>query len=181
MSTILDWNAFIDRVVEHPGRVEIDPVSGAGWTTADITDGVLTLDDVSGDAFVADISREEGTVTEAGTALTADNMHENIEGMIVEMINSVYFSSFDVLAGSSGSLIHRTGYCYLVFWRSSGNSGSFGIDYLTISSGTISAREMLLSSGGTHLPSYSYSNDRLWIENTATSTTIVCTVLRHLH
>ena len=76
---------FVDRIVEHPGRVEIEPVSGAGWTTADITDGVLTLDDVSGTSFVADISREEGTVTEAGTALTATNLNTIIPGMIEEL------------------------------------------------------------------------------------------------
>lgn len=51
---------FVDRVVEHPNRI--------------------TLTNVSGDTY--DMTRAEGTVTEEGTALTADNLNSIIQEMI---------------------------------------------------------------------------------------------------
>lgn len=48
-------NYFTDRVVEHPGRVRLTPVSG--------------------EANVYDMEREEGAVTETGTPFSADEFN----------------------------------------------------------------------------------------------------------
>lgn len=173
-----DYGAFIDRIVEHPGRVDIEAVSGSGFTLAGVSDGVLTLDD--GGSITADISRNEGTVTQAGTALTAANLNDYIEGMIIENINNRYLISFSLAGSASGTLQHTDNTAYTIFWRSAGNTGSYGIDMLTANSGAVSNREVLLS--GTHLPSYAITGDnKLQFTNTAQSTTVIFTVLRHIY
>lgn len=177
-------DGFVDRIVEHPGRVEIEPVSGAGWTTADITDGVLALDDVSGTSFVADISREEGTVTTAGTALTATNLNEIIEELIVDNTGYRWLMSYKLGAGKFVEYPHYSDYlAYIVIWRNAGNgSGSYGIDMFTVSEGVINNKEILLN--GTHLPSYTIGgeeDDDLIITNNAPTNSIVLTIIRHIY
>lgn len=48
---------FKDRVVEHPGRIRLTAVAG--------------------EPDVYDVTREEGTVTQAGTKLSAENLESN--------------------------------------------------------------------------------------------------------
>ena len=57
--------AFVDRLVEFPGRIQLVPVAGQ--------------------TNVYDVVRAEGTVTEAGTPLNADNLNSNI----IEQVNSL--------------------------------------------------------------------------------------------
>lgn len=62
--------AFVDRIVEHPGRVKLTPVSGQ--------------------TNVYDMEREEGTVSTEGTLLNANNLNNpdiltlSIDGRQVE-------------------------------------------------------------------------------------------------
>lgn len=51
--------AFVDRVVQYPGRVKLTPVSGQ--------------------TNVYDMTRNEGTVTTAGTPLNAANLNSNMQ------------------------------------------------------------------------------------------------------
>ena len=51
--------AFVDRVVQYPGRVKLTPVSGQ--------------------TNVYDMTRNEGTVTTEGTPLNAANLNSNIQ------------------------------------------------------------------------------------------------------
>ena len=58
-------NQFVDRVVEHPGR--------------------YTLTDTGGSVLgTYDLSRDEGTITEAGTPLNAANMN-----LVVDEVNDI--------------------------------------------------------------------------------------------
>lgn len=58
-------NQFVDRVVEHPGR--------------------YTLTDTGGSVLgTYDLSRDEGTITEAGTPLNAANMN-----LVVDEVNNI--------------------------------------------------------------------------------------------
>lgn len=62
--------AFINRVVEHPGRVQLTDVS---------TGEVLG---------VFDVTRVEGEVTEEGTPLNADNLNNEVTTAISEALDS---------------------------------------------------------------------------------------------
>lgn len=66
---------FEDRVVEHPGRVVLTPVSGETNTY--------------------DMTRAEGNVTEEGTPLNAENMNAQIRDMIEDAL-SKYDSAFSI-------------------------------------------------------------------------------------
>lgn len=61
--------AFADRVVEFPGRVVLTPVPGETNTY--------------------DMTRAEGTVTEEGTPLNAQNLNEEISSMIAAAVSPV--------------------------------------------------------------------------------------------
>lgn len=61
--------AFVNRVVEHPGRVVLDPVSGETNTY--------------------DMTRAEGEVTEEGTPLNAENLNSVISEMISDAIAEI--------------------------------------------------------------------------------------------
>lgn len=54
--------AFVDRVVQHPNRVKLTPVSGQ--------------------TNVYDMTRQEGTVTTKGTPLNASNLTKEINALI---------------------------------------------------------------------------------------------------
>lgn len=60
--------AFVDRVVEHPGRVR--------------------LTQVSGETDVFDMTREEGAVTEEGTPLNASNLNSEIANVVGDQLES---------------------------------------------------------------------------------------------
>lgn len=60
---------FTDRIVEHPGRVVMTPVSGETNTY--------------------DMTRAEGTVTEEGTPLNAANLNAEISAMIAAAVEPV--------------------------------------------------------------------------------------------
>lgn len=58
---------FQDRIVEHPGRVELTQVSGD----------------------VYDMAPAEGEITQEGTPLNADNLEEAVQAMIDSAINAL--------------------------------------------------------------------------------------------
>lgn len=60
---------FTDRIVEHPGRVVMTPVSGETNTY--------------------DMTRAEGTVTEEGTPLNAANLNAEISAMIAAAVEPI--------------------------------------------------------------------------------------------
>lgn len=62
---------FIDRIVEHPNRVKLEPVSGN----------------------IYDMTREEGTVTEEGTPLNSSNLINNINELIDAKLSGVTIDS----------------------------------------------------------------------------------------
>ena len=61
--------AFVDRVVEHPGRVRLTPVEGV--------------------ENVYDMTREEGTVTEEGTPLNATNLNAEMRNLADEQMADI--------------------------------------------------------------------------------------------
>lgn len=65
--------AFTDRVVEYPGRVRLTAVSG--------------------ETDVYDMTREEGTVTEAGTPLNANNINTEIANVVADQISAINIDS----------------------------------------------------------------------------------------
>lgn len=64
-------NFFTDRIVEHPGRVRLTEVE---------TD-------------VYDVTPEEGTITEEGTALNAQSLEDGIQAMIDASLNDITFTA----------------------------------------------------------------------------------------
>lgn len=66
--------AFIDRVVEHPGRIKLTPATNAEGSIIE---------------NVYDISREEGEVTEEGTPLNAENLNKEIEEAIGNLDDAI--------------------------------------------------------------------------------------------
>ena len=174
------FEVFEDRVVEHPGRVDLTGVGGDGFTDVDFVDGVIVASGTS--SVTVDVTRNEGTVTKAGTALTAENLNDYIDDLIVQNMNTRWLIANYFAAGETGMYTHFDGYVYLIIWRSVSGSGSYGIDMVTISNGTVSSNELVLKSGGTHLPSYSYDSDleKFKITNTASSTPIVLFKIGHL-
>lgn len=96
--------AFIDRVVEHPGRVRLTAVSG--------------------ETDVYDMTREEGTVTEVGTPLNATNLNAEVANVANEQLDSA-LSAFTIDANSN---VHvRNIQCGVVNMRVSGGSPG-GVD-----------------------------------------------------
>ena len=71
--------AFVDRVVEHPGRVTLTP---------------------TGNTNEYDMTRSEGTVTEEGTPLNATNLNTIIQEMIDNAL-APYSSALDVDANGN--------------------------------------------------------------------------------
>lgn len=67
--------AFVDRLVEFPGRIQLIPVAGQ--------------------TNVYDVVRAEGTVTEEGTPLNADNLNANI----IEQVNSLIDPAIEEATG----------------------------------------------------------------------------------
>ena len=61
--------AFVDRVVEYPGRVRLTPVEGV--------------------ENVYDMTREEGTVTEEGTPLNANNLNAEMRNLAEEQMSDI--------------------------------------------------------------------------------------------
>ncbi len=71
--------AFVDRVVEYPGRVTLTP---------------------TGNPDEYDVARSEGTVTEEGTPLNATNLNTIIQDMIDNAL-APYTSALDVDANNN--------------------------------------------------------------------------------
>lgn len=65
--------AFVDRVVEHPGRVRLAAVAG--------------------ETDVFDMTREEGTVTEPGTPLNAANINAEIANVVDDHLSAIDIDS----------------------------------------------------------------------------------------
>ena len=65
------YMAFIDRVVEHPGRFTL--------TNADTGEVLGTFD----------LTRAEGTITTEGTQLNAANLNQEISGAITQVTESI--------------------------------------------------------------------------------------------
>ena len=63
--------AFENRIVEHPGRVVLTPVTGQSNT------------------YDADYTSAEGTVTQDGTLMDADSMNEAVQDLIDSTLNGV--------------------------------------------------------------------------------------------
>lgn len=66
--------AFENRIVEHPGRVVLTPVTGETNT------------------YDADYTSAEGTVTQDGTLLDADGMNEAVQDLIDSSMNGITLS-----------------------------------------------------------------------------------------
>lgn len=166
-------NYFIDRVVEHPGRVSITPVAGeSSFATAEINGTALNLGS-SSSGVVADVLRAEGTVTEAGTPLNAENLNGGINSMIEdsagELVRACVISPM-----STKQLTSAAGREYIVVWTGQGTTGSRGVDYVW-SDGTVTSRSVSLT--GTALLHYGGNDEYLVLENTASSTTIHAMVI----
>ena len=174
------YEVFEDRVVEHPGRVDLTGVGGDGFTDVDFVDGVIVASGTS--SVTVDVTRNEGTVTTAGTALTAENLNDNIDDLIVQNMNTRWLIAEELSAGETGAFTHFAGNVYVIFWRLSTGGGSYGIDMAVVNNGSVSYNEFLLKSGGTHLPSYSYDSDldKFKITNTASSTAIKILMIKHV-
>lgn len=167
-------NYFVDREVEHPGRVTISPVNSNIMTASIDSDGVASFSN-SGAGLVADLTRAEGTVTVAGTPLDALHLNAGVKEL---MGNSVFGFKITGYLTSSSSIPVEVGKEYIVIWRAHGSSGSAGIDYVWMDSDNMPvARNIMLD--GTQLVSYNGSVDgTTWeIVNTSQSTTVHCTVI----
>lgn len=82
--------AFIDRVVEHPGRVRLTMV----------------------EEDVYDVAREEGTVVEEGTPLDAEHLNAEMEAAVEDRLIKLNFSSLSDMETQWGSLKTSTIYAF---------------------------------------------------------------------
>ena len=86
--------AFVDRIVEHPGRIRLTMV----------------------DDDVYDVTREEGTVTEPGTPLDAEHLNGEIaQGVIDRFVtDSVVKDNVSIATGATSGTVNvdasKTGY-----------------------------------------------------------------------
>ena len=164
---------FVDRVVEHPGRVTLTPVEGAeSFATAEISGTSLNLGS-SSDGITADVLRTEGTVTEAGTPLNAENLNGGINSMIDDVAGGLVRACI-IPPMSTKQLTSAAGREYIVVWTGQGTTGSRGVDYVW-SDGTVNSRNVSLT--GTALLQYGGNNEYLVLENTASTTTIHAMVI----
>ena len=77
--------AFVDRIVEHPGRIRLTMV----------------------DDDVYDVTREEGTVTEAGTPLNAANLNAELADAVISRFTTATVSKDNIsitTGATSGTL-----------------------------------------------------------------------------
>lgn len=162
-------NYFVDREVEHPGRVKFSGVQG-DFTVADFVEDTLYL--YSGDEISVDMTRDEGEVTEQGTPLNAVNLNGGINQMIAAALKA-NVTMLTMSANSSKALTDvPAGSNFLVVWTTA--SGSFGIDYVWFSNESAVSRSLVLS--GSQLITYSGSS-QLTINNTAASAVVRVAVL----
>lgn len=162
---------FVDRSVEHPGRVTIEPAEGTSFGGASIDEnGVVTFNSGSSGGFTAEIERNEGEVYEEGTPLNAEHLNEGINQMIGAVARSVVVSP-----ASIKQLTNAVGREYVVVWTGAGTTGSRGVDYVWVADGVITSRNVSLT--GTALLHYGGSDDYLVLENTASATTIHAMVI----
>ncbi len=159
---------FVNRIVEHPGRMDITPVNGT-IATAEMDDDDLIIGGSSG-AITADIVRAEGMETEEGTPLNAQSLNTGINSMVADFIRGY------VIASSNRVRVpFETGAEYIVIWTGAGATGSRGIDYIWFSDGAVVSRSVSLT--GTQLLFYGTVDDDIIIENSASATTVHATVI----
>ena len=86
--------AFVDRIVEHPGRIRLTMV----------------------DDDVYDVTREEGTVTEAGTPLNAANLNAELADAVISRFTTATVSkdNISITTGATSGTVNvdasKTGY-----------------------------------------------------------------------
>lgn len=116
--------AFKDRVVEHPGRVRLTPVAG--------------------EADVYDMTREEGTIIQEGTRLSAENLEANYRLISEERSGTVTYEAGTpgtrALAVGMGSAI-KEGYRLigLTLIEATNASAYFVQPYVSVGTGMIFA------------------------------------------
>lgn len=89
--------AFENRVVEHPGRVVLTPVTGETNT------------------YDADYTSAEGTVTQEGTLMNADGMNEAVQDIVDASMNGITLSP-------NGTLTVRNIQCGTVYFPAQANT-----------------------------------------------------------
>lgn len=165
-------NYFVDREVEHPGRVNLTPVDSNLMTASIDSNGVASFSN-SEDGLVADLTRAEGTVSTEGTPLNAINLNGGINEMIAAALEGL-IRPVVVQANSLKELANAAGREYIVVWTGHGTTGSRGIDYVW-SDGTVTSRSVSLT--GTALLQYGGNDEILVLQNTASATVIHAMVI----
>ena len=165
-------NYFVDREVEHPGRVNLAPVDSNLMTASIDSNGVASFSN-SEDGLVADLTRAEGTVSTEGTPLNATSLNGGINEMIAAALEGL-IRPVVVQANSLKELANAAGREYIVVWTGQGNTGSRGIDYVW-SDGTVTSRSVSLT--GTALLQYGGNDEILVLQNTASATVIHAMVI----
>lgn len=153
---------FVDREVEHPGRVNLQPIDADLMTASIDENGVVSFSSTAS-GFTADMTRAEGEVYTEGTPLNAVNLNGGIESMVS--------AKAFVLSATHGVPIPiEAGTEMVVAWSGAGANASRGIDYVWITDGAVISRSFMLS--GTQLILYSTAGQQLVIENSASATTV---------
>lgn len=160
-------NTFVDRDVEHPGRVNITPID-ASLTTASIDgDGVASFSN-SAEGLVADLTRAEGTVIEEGTPLNAQNINPIIRRLNLSSVG------YAIAAGSNASFFGSSGVDFLMVWCAEGSGVSRGIDFIHFDdNGDPVVKSIAMNSEGSQLITYTAGGSYSFVaENGAKSTTV---------
>lgn len=124
--------AFVDRIVEHPGRVKLTAVAG--------------------ETDVYDVERCEGAVTQEGTKLNAANLESNFRLISEERTGTVTYEAGSVgyraTAVAMGSAV-KEGYRLigLTILEATNASAYFIQPYVSAATGTIYAAIYRASSG----------------------------------